>query len=56
MSKRRSIVRRPLIIDHREWELQKVIDLFIAGKVPASLVTERAKKLKEVRGAKKVAY
>lgn len=51
MAKRRNRIRRPLIISHREWELQKAIDLFIAGKVPASFVSRRAEKLKEVQRA-----
>lgn len=42
-------MRKTFIREHRRQQLDKALDLVLAGKAPPVYMTERAKKLKELR-------
>ena len=42
--------RKPIIQQHRQAKFEEAFDRYMNGEVPASYVTERGNKLKEIGG------
>lgn len=45
----RTRIKKAHVREHRRQQLDKALDLVLAGKAPPAYMTERAKKLKELR-------
>lgn len=54
MSRRLNRLSYPVILAHRQTQLQHAFDLVLAGKVLPDYITFRAKKLKQMQHNKKL--